>query len=96
MDAAEGGRPTGAGPMRALSFVVALAVSAVLLLDPYVLGPRLTWRIHAGLPLMMVGVSISFAYALGFKPDWRALQAAFHPTVGWLLLALGAAILAAG
>ncbi|MBV8568335.1 MAG: hypothetical protein JO273_23065 [Methylobacteriaceae bacterium] len=84
------------GPTRALSFIAALAVSLVLLLDPYILGPRLSWQIHSGLPLMMTGVSISFAYALGYKPDRRALHAAFHPAVGWLLLAVGAAILATG
>lgn len=92
----ESGAPARVGVARALTFFVALTVSLVLLLDPYVLGSRLSWRIHAGLPLLMTGVSISFAYALGFKPDGRALRAALHPLVGWLLLVAGMAILAAG
>jgi predicted membrane protein len=92
----EGRAPAPFGPARALSFVVALGVSGVLLIDPYVLGPQLSWRIHAGLPPLMLGVSILFAHAVGFKPDAGALRAAFHPLVGWLLLDAGAAILAAG
>jgi predicted membrane protein len=73
----DSGAPARMSVARALTFFVALTVSLVLLLDPYVLGAHLSWRIHAGLPLLMLGVSISFAYALGFKPDGRALRAGF-------------------
>jgi predicted membrane protein len=92
--AAKTNSPAHIGLARVLSFIVAMAVSAVLTLDPYVLGSRLSWQIHAGVPLMMTGVSITFAYAFGFKPDRPALRAVFHPLVGWLLLGVGAAVLA--
>jgi predicted membrane protein len=92
--AAKTSSPAHIGLARALSFIVALAVSAVLMIDPYVLGSRLSWQIHAGVPLMMMGVSITFVCALGFKPDRPALRAVFHPLVGWLLLGVGAAVLA--
>lgn len=92
--AAKTNSPAHIGLARALSLIVAATVSSVLMLDPYVLGSRLSWQIHAGVPLMMTGVSMTFAYGLGFKPDRPALRALFHPIVGWLFLGVGTAVLA--
>jgi predicted membrane protein len=82
------------GWARALSLAVAGLVSLLLLVDPYVLSGIPSARVHAGLPLMMLGIAGLFMDGLGFEPRTRALRLAFHPAAAWLFFAIGAAVIA--
>lgn len=75
---------------------MAATVSLVLTLDPYILRGASTIRIHSGLPLLMLGVSVAFAHGLGFQPASRLSRALLHPAVGWTLLGAGASLIALG
>jgi predicted membrane protein len=80
---------------RLVSILAALAVSAVLLLYPYALGTEMTPRVHAALPLLLIGVCAAFVHGLGFRPDSRTLRVVFGPAVAWPLIAAGTFLLAA-
>ena len=79
---------------RALSLATASTVSLLLLLYPYVLNGIPGWRVHTGLPIMMLGVAALFMYGLGYHAKSRIVRALFHPAVGWLLFAVGIAVIA--
>lgn len=79
----------GFGLSRIASLAAAGAVSFALMLDPYVLRGVSDARVHAGLPLMMLGVAGLFVYGLGFAPKTKALRFVFHPAVAWLLYLAG-------
>ena len=74
---------------RGLSLATAGGVSLVLLLYPYALRGVPDSRVHAGLPLMMLGAAGLFAHGLGFEPALRATRFLLHPVLSWLLFAAG-------
>jgi predicted membrane protein len=79
---------------RAVSLVVALTVSLVLMLFPFVLGRTMTAATHSGLSLLLLGVAAGLVHGFGFRPDSRLLGVVFSPLVAWPLMAAGFAILA--
>ncbi len=83
----------GRGWARALSLAVAGLASLVLTLDPYVLTGISDMRVHAGLPLMMLGAAGLFMHGLGFEPETKAIRLVFHPAVAWLLFAAGTCVI---
>jgi predicted membrane protein len=89
---AEGGRATTRNAARLLSLATAGIVSLTLLLYPYGLSGIASWRIHAGLPLMMLGVAGFFVYGLGFAARTAAVRLLFHPLVSWAFFIAGALV----
>jgi len=79
---------------RAISLVVALAVSLVFMVFPFVLGRTVTAATHMGLSLLLLGVAAGFVHGFGFRPDNAILRVVFSPLVAWPLMATGFAILA--
>lgn len=82
------------GWARALSLAGAGAISLALTLDPFLLNGVPPLRLHAGLPLMMLGVSGAFAHGLGYRPSSRVIRALVAPATAWLLLVAGASLIA--
>jgi predicted membrane protein len=74
---------------RVLSLAVAGFISLLLMIDPYVLRGISDARIHAGLPLVMLGVSGLFMHGLGLYARTKAWRIACHPVTAWLLLTAG-------
>jgi predicted membrane protein len=74
---------------RAAALVVAGVVSLILMLDPYVLQGVSQTRLHAGLPLLLLGVSGAFVYGFGFNPANGLIRASIHPLVLLALFAVG-------
>ena len=81
---------------RAASLAIAAIVSLILTLDPYILRTASTFRVHTGLPLLMLGVSVAFAHGLGFQSASRLSRALLHPVTGWTLLMAGASLIGSG
>jgi predicted membrane protein len=81
-----------AGVVRAASFTAALAASLALMLFPFLLRGVPETRLHAALPLMLLGVAGAFVHGVGFLPDNRLLRFLFGPTCAWTLMA-GSALL---
>ncbi len=79
---------------KVLSLGVAGLISLSLLLDPYLLAGVPSWRLHTGLPIVMLGTAGLFIHGVGFVPRVGALRAVFHPLTAWLLLAVGAIVMA--
>jgi hypothetical protein len=82
------------GLARAASLATAGAISFALMLDPYILNGVSAFRVHAGLPLLMLGASSAFAYGLAFRPSGRITRVLLHPALAWTLLGAGAALMA--
>jgi predicted membrane protein len=80
---------------RSFSLAVAGAISLALMLDPFVLRGFPLDRIHEGLPIMLLGVAGSFVHGFGFRPTNRMMKGLAHPALSWILLGLGAALIAA-
>jgi len=74
---------------RELSLAAAGAVSLVLTVDPYVLSGIPQWRVHAGLPLTMLGAAGLFMHGFGFEARNGVLRRVFHPLVAWLFFTAG-------
>ncbi len=81
---------------RALALAAAGAASLLLMLYPYVLNGISGWRVHAGLPVMMLGVAGLFVAGLGFRPGSRLLRGLFHPACAWGLFAAGILVMVSG
>jgi predicted membrane protein len=79
---------------RILSFAVAGSFSLVILLYPYLLTGVPPWRVHTGLPIMMLGAAGQFMHGLGFVPRIAAIRIVFHPVMAWLLFVAGGGVTA--
>jgi predicted membrane protein len=82
------------GAMRVASFTTALAATLVLTLFPFLLRGVSDARLHAALPIAMLGIAGAFVYGIGFTPDHALLRMLFGPWCCWTLMAVGAVILA--
>jgi predicted membrane protein len=81
------------GWTRLAALVAAGVVSLALMLDPYVLqGVSLT-RVHAGLPLLLLGVSGAYVHGFGFRPAHPISRAAVHPLIVLSLFVIGFVVL---
>ena len=84
--------------MRGLARIVSLAAaglfSLIILIDPYQLAGVPSWRVHTGLPIMMLGGAGLFMHGLGFGPRTAAIRVVFHPVTAWTLFIAGAAVTA--
>jgi predicted membrane protein len=81
--------------VQAASFIAALAASLALMLFPFLLRHVPATRLHAALPILLLGVAGAFVYGIGYRPDNRVLRVLFGPVCAWLLISGGAWILLA-
>jgi predicted membrane protein len=79
--------------VRAVSFIVALAASVILMLFPFLLRHVPQGRIHTALPVMLLGLAGAFVYGVGYRPDNKLLRILFGPLCAWLLIAGGTFLL---
>lgn len=78
---------------RALSLLMAVPLSLVLLIHPASMLDANGHYSHNLLMLIMWGVAAGFVHGVGFDPRalvWRVL---FHPLLGWAFMALGFGLL---
>src|ERR1700691_558421 len=78
---------------RALELAAVGAISLALTLDPYILNGVSPLRVHAGLPVLMLGVSGAFADGLGFSASSRFMRTLFHPAIAWTLIGVGMSLM---
>lgn len=92
MTPASSKRPAGR-VVRTISFVAALAASLVLMLFPFLLRYIPQDRLHAVLPIALLGVAGALVSGIGYRPDNRLLRIIFSPCCAWLLIASGTLLL---
>jgi predicted membrane protein len=79
--------------IRTASFTVALAASLTLMLFPFLLRDVQEARLHAALPLLLLGIAGAFVYGIGYRPDHRPLRVLFGPVFPWALMFCGTLLL---
>jgi predicted membrane protein len=75
--------------LRTASFLAALAISAALMLFPFMLNGVPASRLHAALPIMLLGVTGALVHGIGYRPDHRLLRMLFRPICAWLMISGG-------
>lgn len=74
---------------RALSLLMAVPLSLVLLIHPASMLDANGHYSHNLLMLIMWGVAAGFVHGVGFDPRALVWRVVFHPLLGWGLMALG-------
>jgi cyd operon protein YbgE len=74
---------------RALSLLMAVPLSLVLLIHPALMLDANGHYSHSLLMLIMWGVAGGFVHGVGFEPRAMAWRVVFHPLLAWSLMALG-------
>jgi predicted membrane protein len=78
--------------VRAISLLLAIALSAALLLLPAMRGRELTAAGHGLLTPLLLAICGGFVHGLGYVPLNRFLRRLLHPQLLWPLMSgLGAA-----
>jgi cyd operon protein YbgE len=76
---------------RAVSMILALAASGILMVVPFVLAHRADGAVHGFASLMMIGITGAFIHGVGFVPRANWLRQLFSPFLAWPLV-IGPAI----
>jgi len=74
---------------RLLSLLMAVVLSALILIYPRAIATSVTDINHSMLSLLMWGIAAGFVHGVGFVPEhwlWRVL---LGPVMAWLLMAMG-------
>jgi len=74
---------------RALSLLMAVPLSLVLLIHPASMLDANGHYSHSLLMLIMWGVAGGFVHGVDFEPRALAWRVAFHPLLAWALMAVG-------
>ncbi|SER23832.1 cyd operon protein YbgE [Pseudomonas sp. NFACC02] len=74
---------------RALSLLMAVPLSLVLLIHPASMLNAQGHYSHSMLMLIMWGVAGGYVHGVGFEPRALAWQVVFHPLLSWAFMALG-------
>jgi cyd operon protein YbgE len=74
---------------RAVSLLMAVPLSLVLLIHPASMLDANGHYSHSVLMLVMWGVAGGFVHGVGFEPRAMAWRVVFHPLPAWVLMALG-------
>jgi len=74
---------------RAVSLLMAVPLSLVLLIHPASMLDANGHYSHRVLMLVMWGVAGGFVHGVGFEPRAMAWRLVFHPLPAWVLMALG-------
>lgn len=73
----------------AISFLLALPLTAVLLLHPAMMLDANGEYSHSALMMIMMGISGGFIYGVGFLPRFWLWKWLFSPWIAWPLMLLG-------
>lgn len=84
--------PGGQALGRALSLLMAVPLSLVLLVHPASMLDADGHYSHSLLMLVMWGVAAGFVHGVGFEPRALAWRVVFHPLLAWTSMALGFAM----
>jgi predicted membrane protein len=76
--------------VRNASFIAALTMGLALTLFPFLLRQVQATRLHAALPIMLLGIAGLLVYGIGYRPDNRLLRILFGPLCAWALTIGGA------
>ncbi|HSN72765.1 MAG TPA: cyd operon YbgE family protein [Steroidobacteraceae bacterium] len=88
-------RAAGSGTLaRFVSLGLAIGISGILLVFPYLLGSPPAPRIHALLPFLLFGVSSAWVHGLGFVPRRKLWRILFGPIVAWPLILIAGLLIA--
>jgi predicted membrane protein len=87
--------PALARAIQIASFAAALAASLALMLFPFLLRWVPETRLHAALPVMLLGVAGALVHGVGYTPDNRLLRVLFGPACAWTLMVGGAILMLA-
>nr|WP_256261201.1 cyd operon YbgE family protein [Pseudomonas gingeri] len=77
------------GGSRALSLLLAMPLSLILLIHPASMLDAQGRYSHNLLMLIMWGVAAGFVHGVGFDLRARVWQVLFHPLLAWGLMGLG-------
>jgi len=80
--------------VRGVSLLLAVSISLVLMVFPYVLGRSLSPAVHAILPLLLLSVCGAFVHGLGYVPESPRLRRMISPAVLWPALAVTTLLIA--
>lgn len=86
-------RPAIARLAQGISFFAALGASLTLMLAPFLLRHVPPARLHAALPILLLGVAGALVYGIGYRPDGRLLRILFGPRCAWLMIISGTLLL---
>ncbi|MAQ99590.1 MAG: cytochrome bd biosynthesis protein [Oceanospirillaceae bacterium] len=75
--------PLYAGWARALSFLMAMVLSGLLLVMPSVVASDTRDLDHGPLSLALIGISAGFIHGVGYVPVMTVWRWLFSPYVGW-------------
>lgn len=89
MTAEAGSAPLRYNIGRAVSLLMAVPLSLVLLIHPASMLDAHGHYSHSMLMLVMWGVAGGFVHGVGFEPRAMAWRVVFHPLPAWVLMALG-------
>ncbi|GGF43563.1 hypothetical protein GCM10011611_57500 [Aliidongia dinghuensis] len=79
--------------MRALSLLLAVAATALLIAAPFVVARQMSPATHAILPVLLLGISVAFVHGLGYVPRLFFFRALATPLIAWSLILGSAAML---
>jgi len=69
--------------IRTVSFVAALTAGLALIAVSVLLRHVQETRLHAALPILLLGVASALVYGIGYRPDSRLLRMLFSPVCAW-------------
>ena len=78
--------PLYAGWARSFSFLMAIALSALLLVMPSVVANDLRELDHGPLSLALIGISAGFIHGVGYVPLTTVWRWLFSPYLGWPIM----------
>jgi cyd operon protein YbgE len=83
-------------PGRTVSFVLAVALAALILVYPGVIADSVSDVRHGLLSLLMWGIAAGFVHGIGFVPRTTIWRLLFNPALGWPLMLGGLALFVFG
>ena len=75
------------------SFLLALALSGLVVAYPRAIASSVSEVDHGLLSLMMWGIAAGFIHGVGYVPRLTIWRIVFHPFAGWLLMLGGIGLL---
>jgi len=77
------------GWSRLISILLAIGLSALVLIYPRAVATSVSNVNHGLLNLLLWGIAIGFIHGVGFVPRMTIWRVVFNPIVGWPLMVFG-------
>lgn len=77
------------GWSRLVSILLAIALSALVLVYPRAVATSVSDVNHTLLNLLLWGIAIGFIHGVGFVPRMTLWRLVFNPAIGWPLMVFG-------